>query len=154
MLMGDEIHPMREPLAAGTSENLLQQSTSRALTSQGIREHKDAEVDTAEDGCASRASFHVTTATEDDGHQKLAEMQLQQPAPSRAQTSSGASTGLAVSQHTLNNGQLARADEKFCLVQVITKFPFKFVKQEDQEKVYRPFFSGGKFWDRAWRLCV
>jgi hypothetical protein len=60
--------------------------------------------------------------------------------------------GSASASNELKRGQLAPADQVFCPIQPLSKFPYKFLAKEDSENVADKFFNAGKFWTRVWEL--
>lgn len=49
-------------------------------------------------------------------------------------------------------GRLAPAEQLFCPLTAVTKFPYKYIRGEDSDKVSKAFFAGGKFRARGWTL--
>lgn len=58
----------------------------------------------------------------------------------------------ASASNGLKRGQLGPADQVFCPVQPLSKFPYKFLPKEDSEEVADKFFNAGKFWTRVWDM--
>src|SRR5215469_6005675 len=57
-------------------------------------------------------------------------------------------SGSGFASNGLRRGQLAPADQVFCPVLPLSKFPYKFIPKEDSEDVADKFFNAGKFWTR------
>ncbi|MCJ1464932.1 hypothetical protein MMC07_003547 [Pseudocyphellaria aurata] len=49
-------------------------------------------------------------------------------------------------------GQLAAKDQLFCPLQAVTKFPYKFVRGPDSDRVSKAYFAEGKFRARGWTV--
>ncbi|KAI9816462.1 MAG: hypothetical protein M1827_001594 [Pycnora praestabilis] len=49
-------------------------------------------------------------------------------------------------------GELAPAEQAFCPIQAVAKFPYKYINKEAQESIAQTFFAGGRFWERTWDL--
>jgi hypothetical protein len=58
----------------------------------------------------------------------------------------------ASASNGLRRGQLAPADQVFCPILPLSKFPYMFLPKEDSENVADKFFNAGKFWTRMWEL--
>ena len=52
-------------------------------------------------------------------------------------------------------GTLAKPGESFCPIITISKYPYKYIRNEQiKEQIADGYFNGGKFWRRVWDLFV
>jgi hypothetical protein len=56
--------------------------------------------------------------------------------------------------NTLKVGEPGPPDQAYCLLLLFSKFPYRFIKAEDKERVADKFWNAGKFWLHEWDLYV
>lgn len=59
---------------------------------------------------------------------------------------------MATNQNGNYIGEQAPRDLQFCPLSAVAKFPYKFIKKTDSEKVSKAYFAEGKFQARGWTL--
>ncbi len=49
-------------------------------------------------------------------------------------------------------GQLAGEQERFCPFAAVNKYPYKYLRGDDSEKVAQKYFAFGEFRNRGWTV--
>ncbi|OAX84461.1 hypothetical protein ACJ72_01161 [Emergomyces africanus] len=56
------------------------------------------------------------------------------------------------SHHSSGAGLCRDGVKLFCPIVAVSRFPYKYVRHDDGERISQRFFSEGKFWKRSWDL--